>query len=126
MTQNTPMNTPFSAIDPELQETTQPMRTIPDNDLITMIAILEANKTTVEELRLRLSTPLFTVENVHRFLNQCSSEELAILFYKVGLQKILETHINILKENAQQQSNQQAQTNPAEAVPDDGKPSGLN
>lgn len=48
-----------------------------------------------------LSTPVITMEAVQRFLNRCSKEELAALFYTSGLYKLAETvHHAREKKNA--------------------------
>lgn len=57
-----------------------------------MKKLLEQHNITVEQLEARLAMPLLTPDNVQKFLNRCSKQELAGYFYASGLVKLAELH----------------------------------
>lgn len=54
--------------------------------------LLDQHKLTVEQLEARLAMPLLTPDNVQKFLNHCTKQELAGYFYASGLVKLAELH----------------------------------
>ncbi len=62
------------------------------------------------ELRKRLESPPMTVMNIQMFLNQCTTDQLAKLFYTSGLVKLAE----IAKQSHE---NQQQAAQPSEPTP---------
>lgn len=55
-----------------------------------VMQVLKGYNMNVEQLKAALAAPALTMDNVQRFLNTCSKEQLAALFYTSGLVKIAE------------------------------------
>ena len=79
------------------------------SDIQEVLTVLKEHNIKPTELRQRLESPPMTVMNIQLFLNQCTKEQLAMLFYTSGLVKLAE----IAKQSHE---NQQQQTQPSEST----------
>ena len=60
------------------------------SDIQEVLTVLKEHNIKPAELRQRLESPPMTVMNIQLFLNQCTKEQLAMLFYTSGLVKLAE------------------------------------
>lgn len=82
-----------------------------------ILDLLKAHNMGLPELAHALKQPAFTFDNVQLFLNRCSKEQLASLFYTSGLVKVAEMH-NASVASATLKLAQQAEANQAtQAIP---------
>lgn len=97
-----------------------------------IIEIVDAFQLTPEKLEALCKAPALTHENVQLYLNACSKETLANLFYTTGLVKLAEIVEQKQQKILEEQENQNAttsnqpETSAPTSVPDDGKPTGRN
>ena len=75
------------------------------SDIQEVLTVLKEHNIKPTELRQRLESPPMTVMNIQMFLNQCTKEQLAMLFYTSGLVKLAEI-AKQSHENQQQEPKQ--------------------
>lgn len=78
-------------------------------DMQEVMSVLQEHNIKPSELRQRLESPAMTVMNIQLFLNQCTKDQLAKLFYTSGLVKLAEIA-------TQSHANQQQATQPSEST----------
>ena len=86
--------------------------------------IIKKYQLTPEALEALILAPALTMPNVQLFLNDCTKEELANLFYTTGLVKLAEIVEAKQAQHVSHESNPVPPAGSSEAVPHEGQPAG--